>query len=697
MSQIIDTSESMKRYSLLCRYWTLKLLTQMGGYKSYLTNFGCSEDELFESLEIPLEDNDENYSFSRAMNSLQQALIILEKSPPKIPAGTNIAKNLEWLKINLGLSDVEKMLLLFFVLERQDPILRKGTESLGDINSTKLIAVLANITGISEARVREALHPQSRLRKTGLVSFSNRYLQTFPEKISLLKGFSDQMTQKHSEPFKLFIENFKAGEPAHLDPENFPHLKSEINQLSCYLRQANKDRKQGINILLYGEPGSGKTEFVRMLAKQIGFQLFEVASESLDGSAIAPGDRLRSCVLSQIVLENSCNPVLMFDEIEDVFNATNEFDESTGGNSNRSGAKIWINNLLESNKVVTFWITNKIWMIDPAHLRRFDYHLEMKVPPRYVREQIIEEYTSGLKVSRAWREAVAELDFIPPAVMEKANKVASAILLEQPQLSAEKIMGDVLSGSLQAMGLGSVKINPEHDLIDYHLDLVNANCDLEELTWNLAAHPEARICLYGPPGTGKTAFGRHFSKSFFKPLMVKRGSDIVSPYLGVTERNIARMFQEAEESGSVLLLDEADSFLQERSGAVRSWEITAVNEMLTQMESFNGVFIASTNLMDQLDSASLRRFDLKIEFGYLKPEQSLSLYANLAEKLHIDLEGFEASGLKQLDNLTPGDFANVARQARLIKIKNSREFLSRIEAECKAKPGHKTGRIGFAA
>lgn len=102
--------------------------------------------------------------------------------------------------------------------------------------------------------------------------------------------------------------------------------------------------------------------------------------------------------------------------------------------------------------------------------------------------------------------------------------------------------------------------------------------------------------------------------------MVKRVSDLVSPYVGTTEQNLAQAFDRAQQEDAVLLLDEVDK-LQDRRKARQSWGVTAVNEMLTQMESYRGLFIASTNLMSDLDEASLRRFDLKVHFGYLKALQ----------------------------------------------------------------------------
>ena len=101
----------------------------------------------------------------------------------------------------------------------------------------------------------------------------------------------------------------------------------------------------------------------------------------------------------------------------------------------------------------------------------------------------------------------------------------------------------------------------------------------------------------------------------------------MSPYVGETKRNIARLFNTLDAEHSILLLDEVDSLLRDRTQAQRSWELTQVNELLQQMERFNGIFIAATNLMTQLDTAALRRFDFKLEFRPLSEAQRLSLFA----------------------------------------------------------------------
>ena len=89
----------------------------------------------------------------------------------------------------------------------------------------------------------------------------------------------------------------------------------------------------------------------------------------------------------------------------------------------------------------------------------------------------------------------------------------------------------------------------------------------------------------------------------------------MSKYVGETEQNMAAHVPRGRRAEkAVLLLDEADSFLQDRRGAQRTYEVTEVNEMLQGMERFDGIFVCTTNLLDRIDQAALRRFTFKIRF-----------------------------------------------------------------------------------
>jgi len=202
--------------------------------------------------------------------------------------------------------------------------------------------------------------------------------------------------------------------------------------------------------------------------------------------------------------------------------------------------------------------------------------------------------------------------------------------------------------------------------------------------------------LYGPPGTGKTAFARWLAEKLQMPLNIKRISDILSAWVGESEQNIARAFATAEQNNEILLIDEVDSFLQDRRNASHSWEVTKVNEFLTQMESFSGIFIASTNLVDSIDQASLRRFDIKLKFDYMQIEHSVKLFQAYCQQLNITASP-DNEIKKHLINLqlTPGDFAALARAHRFKPINNSLEFISMLKRECELKENGKKTEIGF--
>ncbi len=163
-----------------------------------------------------------------------------------------------------------------------------------------------------------------------------------------------------------------------------------------------------------------------------------------------------------------------------------------------------------------------------------------------------------------------------------------------------------------------------------------------------------------------------------------------------TEKNIARIFREAEQDNAVLLIDEIDSFLQDRNISQHSWEVTGVNEMLTRMETYNGVFIASTNRLDGLDSAALRRFDLKVKFDALKPMQAWKLLQSHCHALGLSApDQCLQSVLQKLDDLTPGDFAVLERQHRFRPITDVRAMIAVLQAECALKTPHFRQPIGF--
>ena len=224
----------------------------------------------------------------------------------------------------------------------------------------------------------------------------------------------------------------------------------------------------------------------------------------------------------------------------------------------------------------------------------------------------------------------------------------------------------------------------------YDPSLIRADTDPERLADQIVASRSRHIslCLEGPPGTGKSAYVRYLADRLGMPVVQKRASDLLSPYIGETEQKIAAAFNEARATQSFLIFDESDSLLADRRFAHRTWEVTAVNEMLTWMESHPLPFACTTNLGTALDPATQRRFLFKITLGYLTAEQ-----ARAAFRLYFDQP--PPPELATLANLTPGDFALVRRQAAIRgDLDDAERIAALLRAECQAKPG-RTGHIGF--
>ena len=204
--------------------------------------------------------------------------------------------------------------------------------------------------------------------------------------------------------------------------------------------------------------------------------------------------------------------------------------------------------------------------------------------------------------------------------------------------------------------------------------------------------PRLNILLSGAPGSGKTAFVKYLAREVGAPLKVLKASDLVGRYTGETEKAIAKAFKEAKENGEILFLDEIDSFLQNRAGASHSWEVMQVNELLQQMEEFEGVMVGATNFVENLDKAVLRRFTYKLKLDYLTDEGKDIFFRRYFK---TRLTASEQARLKAISNLTPGDFRTVREELfYLVGKQTNSARLSALEAESAAK-GKTSSKIGF--
>jgi AAA+ superfamily predicted ATPase len=544
------------QYRALIHYWMLQILVPFGGHKGFISDRFCSDDDVLDELGLSHLTQWETFDSSLARHSLKRLHQELQSSPADlIPANTQLATNINWLAEVIGLTEVEQHILVFRVIASRHLQLRKCLGYLSiefDLIATSQL--IGKLLGASNEEVEGALKPGARLTSTGLICFSPK-LGELMDKFGLLTGLADNLLIQHQSHYSLFKNNFTHASASSLTDQDYPHLREDISLLRNYLTDALENGRQGVNILIYGTPGSGKTEFVKMLAEQLERPLFEIASENIAGEPIKSANRFRSYRLSQHILAtDSSRPIVLFDEIEDVFRTVEDEDErESKWGGNRSGIKAWINKLLEGNPIPSFWLSNNIGCLDNAFVRRFDYVIELNAPPRSVRHKILDQYLAGIGVSSKWRSYMAEHEYLNPAVVERAAKVIEIAKQREPELAVEKALERMLGNTLEAMGLPRTPRNSVQSSANYRLDILNTDRDLTGLCNGLLQHGEGRLCLYGPPGTGKSAFGKHLAEALDRPLLLRRASDILSPYLCITERNMARMFCDASQENAVLL------------------------------------------------------------------------------------------------------------------------------------------------
>jgi len=677
----------------------LRILVPMGGLGRLAREFGGIPRDVLMRIGIDPDVVDDAATWDV---QIRQAIVPLRKLHTQAERQIHHASLPEALVSNVvrlatlaDLTATECRILEFACMLHAIRELDDVADALGLLSIAHTQRALEQLLQLPGQEVKAAMSPRGALARCGLLTFG-QMRGTLKSQLDLVSGrFADALLEPDAEPLSLLRDILIPSQPATLQLHDYPHLGANLPMLQNYLIEAQAQHRPAVNILLYGPPGTGKTELSRTLAQSLDCALYEISTEDEDGDPIDGVARLRAYRAAQRFLERS-RVMILFDEIEDVFHGGHQpsmFSDTFRGTHGLE-RKGWMHKTLESNPVPTFWLTNAVNSLDPAFIRRFDFALELPVPPLPVREKIAWACV-GERADRATLQALASSDELAPAVLTRAATVLQTIEHRLPEGQASAALLQLVNNTLQAQGHHPVKARDPNRLPDtYDPAFVHADTDLSKLADGIAQVGSARLCLYGPPGTGKTAYARWLALRLGRPLLVKRASDLLSKWVGESEQHIARAFREAQSARAVLLIDEVDSFLQERRGALRSWEVTQVNEMLTQMEAYDGVFIATTNLMDGLDPAALRRFDLKAKFDYLRPEQSQALLQAHCLDLGLDCTESAQRAVKRLPSLTPGDFAAVTRRHRFAPLPDSAALVRALADECSMKDAPKSV-VGF--
>jgi transitional endoplasmic reticulum ATPase len=466
-------------------------------------------------------------------------------------------------------------------------------------------------------------------------------------------------------------------------------------------------------ILMYGSPGCGKTLIAKALASESEANFFIINGPEIMNKYYGETEaRLRDIFKEA---RESSPSIIFIDEIDAI---APKREEAFGDVEKRVVAQLLalMDGMSERGQVIVLGATNRPESLDPALRRpgRFDREIEIGVPNGEGRLEILQIHTRGMPLSDDinLQELSSELHgytgadikaLCREAAMKALRRYLPEIDLEGDKISPEMLevmmittrdfregMKEIIPTAMREfyVEVARVKWNDVGGLYEakraLHDNLITSIKEPEKFA-KMGIKPPRGALLYGPPGTGKTLLAKALATESNANIIVVRGPEVLSKWVGESEKAIREIFRKARASSPcIVVFDEMDSLARPRGQDDMSGNERVLSQMLTEMDdsgSAGVVIIGISNRPDLIDTSLLRpgRLDLIVYVSPPDEKARLEILRIISQPMplaeDINLEGIALS----TKNFSGADLVSLCREAAVNAMQSRSDIVSNAD------------------
>jgi hypothetical protein len=608
-------------------------------------------------------------------------------------------RNAGRLQTLLVLDETEYKLLLF-QLYRHEPGFAALLDLLwGEEDEGRPALVLAHLLDVSVDSLRCALARGALLVRSGLVRVRER-----PLRLERPSAYLRSVLSEDCDEDETFYARFAGPLAATPSTASVARLDPRDREILLALLRGQLPPDGGLHTLLYGPASVDKRDMLARLLASSGIDALVARVKDVSPADLSPVIYIAQAYM----LTAHPQAVLVIEHAEQALTGRvpgwamlrHLFDDDLDGDEDGEQERASDEGLTTA-RLRCVWVTDHAREMTERTLGRFLFHAEARPGSRSERRRRVATVVAEFGLTADIERDLSAYSLLGEHQLRQAATLAA--LLHDDPAQRELVIRRAVGEAQRVLGREQTE-QLRTSVTHYSLDNLNVagRFTPAQIVRALRERPTGSLCFYGLPGAGKTQLAEHIAIELDLGLLRRSASELLSMWLGETEKKLAEMFDEAEAENALLFLDEADGFLRDRTLARAEWSLTTTNELLQRMERFRGIFIAATNLMRDIDLAALRRFTWKLEFQALRPEQAWKMLCTesgidqtaISTQEHDEL----AEQLRAIANLTPGDFAVVKRQAQMLGEQlTGAEWLEQLALEAKLKmAGLDRNPLGFS-